>query len=272
MLTVVLIVACVGTWLLAQTGLEGTEVVDTEAGAFQLSQELRFNLEYAAIPCELVQQRPLTVEEVADTWVGGDANACRADPVSPPLFPDKAVLLAAVTSMFLHGGLLHLGFNMLFLWVFGNNVEDHFGHVRFLAFYLLGGVVATAGFVASQPDGTVPLVGASGAVAAVMGAYLVWFPKAPIRTLVLVVLLDIKARWFLVFWFVMQFFTSPDAGVAWVAHVAGFVFGAVVGVVVKTSRSRLLVPRDRAADQWWDPTGGAGRGPYPHPLDWLGRR
>ena len=270
--TVVLIVACITTFFLAQFGRNGIDEVDSAAGRFRVAEQLRFNLEYAAVPCEIVQRRPLSVDEVAATYAEGDTAACRSEPTSPALFAGKDVLLAVLTSMFLHGGLAHLGFNMLFLWIFGNNVEDRLGHVRYLLFYLAGGVAATAGFVLSQPDGTVALVGASGAIAAVMGAYLVWFPNAPIRTLVFLLLLDIRARWFLIFWFVMQFFTAPDAGVAWVAHVAGFVFGAAVGLVARSGRSRLLVPADRSAPIWWDPTGGAGRGPYPHPRDWVGRR
>lgn len=269
---VMVILASVGIWVLAQAGLQGTTEVTTDIGQFRIDEALRFNLEYAAVPCEIVHQRPLSVEEIAATYAEGDPAACRSDPASPSVFAGKDVLLAVVTSMFLHGGLAHLAFNMLFLWVFGNNVEDHLGHVRFALFYLAGGIVATLGFVASQPAGTIALVGASGAVAAVMGAYLVWFPNAPIRTLVFLLLFDIRARWFLIFWFVMQFFTSPDAGVAWVAHVAGFVFGALVGVVCRSSRSRLLVPRDRSADQHWDSTGGAGRGRYPHPADAVPRR
>jgi membrane associated rhomboid family serine protease len=270
--TVLLIIACVATWLVAQAGLDGVDVVDTEIGPVRIGQELRFNLEYAAVPCEIVQQRPLSIEEITETYVRGDTAACQDAPRSPALFPGKAVLLAVVTSMFLHGGLFHLGFNMLFLWIFGNNVEDHLGHVRFLVFYLLGGVAATVGFVGSQPDGTVALVGASGAVAAVMGAYLVWFPDAPIRTLVFLLVFDIRARWFLMIWFVLQFFTSPGSGVAWVAHVAGFIFGAGLGLVARRSRHPVLVPRDRVAARWWDPTGGAGRGPYPHPGDWVSQR
>jgi membrane associated rhomboid family serine protease len=270
--TIALILACIATWFVAQAGLEGTAEVQTEVGRFLVDDELRFSLEYAAVPCEIVQQRPLTLTEIQATYVAGDADACQGDGAGPRLFPDKQVLAAAITSMFLHGGLFHLAFNMLFLWIFGNNIEDRMGHVRFAAFYLVGGIVATAGFVVSQPEGTVSLVGASGAVAAVMGAYLVWFPKAPIRTLVFLFLIDIRARWFLLFWFVMQFFTSPDAGVAWVAHVAGFVFGVVVGLVARASRPLLLVPRDRADIRWWDPTGGIGRGPYAQPVGWMNRR
>lgn len=270
--TVVVLLACIGTWFVAQAGLEGTAEVDTPAGRFRVDEQLRFNLEYAAVPCEITQQRPLTIPEIAATYVDGNEAACAEEPRTPALFPDKQVLAAVLTSMFLHGGLFHLGSNMLFLWIFGNNVEDRMGHIRFAAFYLLGGIAATVGFVLSQPDGTVSLVGASGAVAAVMGAYLVWFPRAPIRTLVFLLLVDIRARWFLLVWFVMQFFTAPGSGVAWMAHVVGFVFGVLVGLVARSSRPALLVPSDRADPRWWDPTGGIGRGPYHRPVGWMGPR
>ena len=271
-MTVLVVLACIGTWFVAQSNLHGTSEIQTDVGRVRVDEQLRFSLEYAAVPCELVQQRPLTLEEIAATYGEGNADACDAGSDTPALFPGKVVLAAVITSMFLHGGLFHLASNMLFLWIFGNNVEDRMGHVRFALFYLLGGVVATVGFVLSQPSGTVSLVGASGAVAAVMGAYLVWFPRAPIRTLIFLLVVDIRARWYLIVWFGMQFFTAPDSGVAWMAHVAGFVFGVVVGLIARTTRPPLLVPRDRADRRWWDPTGGIGRGPYARPTGWMGRR
>jgi membrane associated rhomboid family serine protease len=270
--TVLIILLCIGTWFLAQSGLRGTTEIPTEAGRVRIDEQLRFNLQYAAVPCEIVRQRPLVLQEIADTYSRGDPAACEADPDTPALFPGKVVLAAVVTSMFLHGGLFHLASNMLFLWIFGNNIEDRMGHVRFALFYVLGGIAATVGFVLSQPDATVTLVGASGAVAAVMGAYLVWFPRAPIRTLIFLFLVDIRARWYLLFWFGMQFFTAPGSGVAWMAHVAGFAFGVLAGLVARAARPPLLVPRDRADRRWWDPTGGVGRGPYAQPSSWMGRR
>ena len=155
--------------------------------------------------------------------------------------------------MFLHGSIWHLGSNMWIFWIFGNNIEDRLGDVAFLATYLVGGVIATAGHVLTNSDSTIPLVGASGAIAATMGAYLVWHPKAPIRTLVFYTIWDIEARWFLGAWFAFQFVTSASSGVAWVAHVAGFLFGVVFGFIFKD--------RDES------PTGPAGRGPFRHPSD-----
>jgi membrane associated rhomboid family serine protease len=229
-------------------------------------QAVEFNLQWAAIPCEINTGEPLSIEEIRDTFVDGQTESCRTDGTDTSPFPDKVVYLGVLTSMFLHGGLLHLGGNLWFLWIFGNNIEDRLGHLWFLAFYLVGGVAATLAHYALAPSSTVPVVGASGAIAAVMGAYLVWFPNAPIRTFVFLFLLDITAKWYLGFWFLSQFFIGNDSGVAWAAHVGGFVFGVVVGLAVRaTSAGRRMV--NRSTEPRWDPTGGAGRGPYPHPFE-----
>ena len=147
-------------------------------------------------------------------------------------------LVPLVSSMFLHGGWLHLIGNMLFLWIFGDNVEDRFGHVRFLLFYLCGGGVALVAHLAANPASTVPTIGASGAVAAVLGAY--WFLYPGARVLALVPLgffiqtAELPARLFLGIWFGLQILSGfmetgrahPDSGgVAWWAHIGGFLFG-----------------------------------------------
>jgi membrane associated rhomboid family serine protease len=201
--------------------------------------QAEFSYHYAAIPCELTAGRPLTEREGARTIRQGDSEACERGSLgdtSPALFPGKPVYLAVIYSMFLHGSWLHIGGNMLFLWVFGNNIEDRLGWLPYLLFYLLAGVVATLAHVAVQPSSTVPLIGASGAVAGVMGAYLVLFPNVRIRSLlifIIVLIRDIPAKWLLGFWFVFQFFTNPAEGVAWVAHVGGFVFGALVAFLLR---------------------------------------
>jgi membrane associated rhomboid family serine protease len=158
----------------------------------------------------------------------------------PPPLPLDAVpwFLTIFTSMFMHGGFLHIAFNMLFLWVFGNNVEDSMGRARFLLFYLLGGAAAVYAQSAIDPSSTVPTIGASGAVAAVLGAYLLLLPRARVITLiflfVFVTMIEIPAFVLLTLWFVLQFLpaigqaTAPDVaggGVAYFAHVGGFVFG-----------------------------------------------
>ncbi len=195
--------------------------------------ELRFNYSYAAIPCEVVDGEPLSEEEVVRTLEQGDTEACVGDDTTPAVFPEKNVYLALIYSMFLHGSVLHIAGNMLFLWIFGNNIEDRIGIPGYLGFYLAAGVVASAAHILVQPASTIPVVGASGAVAGVMGAYLVLFPNVRIRSLVFFMLVDVRAKWLLGFWFVTQFFTNPSAGVAWVAHVGGFVFGALVALLLR---------------------------------------
>lgn len=220
------------------------------------------NLRWAAVPCEVIQGRPLTAGEVAATVFGGDPQACDPSDTGPAVHPGKRVLLSVVSSLFLHDGAFHLVVNMLFLWVFGNNVEDRLGHVPFLLFYVAAGIVGTGAYLAAQPSGTVAILGASGAVAGVMGSYLIWYPDAPIRTLVFLVLVDIRARWFLGGWFAIQFFTWTGPG-AWIAHVAGFAFGVVAGRLVRRYQPRLRLGT-APVPAMWDRTGGAGHGPYPH--------
>src|SRR5439155_7289470 len=123
--------------------------------------------------------------------------------------------------------------NMLFLWIFGNNIEDKLGSLRYLVFYLVAGIVATAAQVGFDAHSVIPLVGASGAIAGVMGAYLVWFPWSPVLTLVFIFLVEIPAGLWLAVWFVLQFFTGPNSDVAYVGQVGGFVFGIVVAMFVR---------------------------------------
>jgi membrane associated rhomboid family serine protease len=148
--------------------------------------------------------------------------------------------VTSLTSMFMHGSWLHIIGNMLFLWIFGNNVEDSMGKVRFLVFYLLAGYAATALqtfvtlYMGTNEDAAIPNVGASGAVSGVLGAYLVLLPNASVLTLVFYFLIEVPAFLFLGFWFVFQLWeggfslVEPQAGggVAFFAHIGGFVFGA----------------------------------------------
>jgi membrane associated rhomboid family serine protease len=139
--------------------------------------------------------------------------------------------------MFMHGGLLHLGGNMLFLWIFGNNVEDSMGRVRFIVFYLLGGGAALAAQTAADPNSTVPTIGASGAVAAVLGAYALLYPRARVVTLVIIIffitLIELPALLVLGGWFLLQVLNASaeqvgQGGVAYFAHIGGFVFGLLL--------------------------------------------
>ncbi|HEX6236480.1 MAG TPA: rhomboid family intramembrane serine protease [Acidimicrobiales bacterium] len=245
-LTWLIVAACVAVYLLWQPDPFASTTADAD-----------FNLRNAAVPCELVEGRPLTQNEVILTFSQGDDTACdlRGDR-SPAYDPDKNVFLAVVTSMFLHGSLLHLGSNMLFLWIFGNNIEDRLRPVGFALLYLAGGVVATAAHVVLNIDSTVPLVGASGAIAAVMGAYMIWYPNARVRTAVFmlfIMLVEIRAKWLLGFWFVLQFFTGPDSGVAWAAHVGGFVFGVLVALVLGGPGERQASRRPPPVQPGWPP-------------------
>ncbi|WP_373045571.1 rhomboid family intramembrane serine protease [Vulgatibacter sp.] len=179
----------------------------------------------------------------------------------PSLAPPLATIF---TSMFAHGGLFHIGGNMLFLWIFGNNVEDDMGPVKFLAFYLLCGVAAAGAQIVLEPASQIPMVGASGAIAGVLGAYLLLYPHARVLALVpiffFIQLIWVPAVIFLVLWFVFQLFGgfmaagSEGGGVAFWAHVGGFVMGLLLvrpfaGRIWRTDEEgawRGLNPRSRA--------------------------
>jgi membrane associated rhomboid family serine protease len=158
----------------------------------------------------------------------------------PELLPYNC--LTIFTSMFLHGGVLHVAGNMLYLWIFGNNVEDAIGHGKFVAFYLLSGVAASMAQLSFDPTSAVPMIGASGAVSGILGAYLVLFPRAKIKTFIFIVILDVPAVLLLTIWFFMQLGFSQGEGVAWFAHIGGFVFGLLfVKVFALGSRPRARV-------------------------------
>ena len=161
-----------------------------------------------------------------------------------------------VTSMFLHGSWSHVLGNMWYLWIFGDNVEDRVGHGRFIIFYLLCGFAAAIGQTVMDPDSTLPMIGASGAIAGVMGAYFVLYPKSRVLTLIPLIIfwevIEIPATFLLGFWFLMQLFSagaiavtanSAGGGVAFMAHVAGFICG-VGGIFVFRQRQR--------SEQYWN--------------------
>ncbi len=171
--------------------------------------------QYGAIPCEFT----------------GD-GACQTAPGGPSTW------LTPLTSMFMHGSILHIAGNMLFLWIFGNNVEDSMGRVAFVVFYLLGGIAALAAQTLVGTDSAVPTIGASGAVAGVLGGYLLQFPRARVVTVIFIIffftIVQLPALVFLVIWFAQQalfgYFdlmqpTGEGGGVAYFAHIGGFVFG-----------------------------------------------
>jgi len=160
--------------------------------------------------------------------------------------------MAAVTlisSTFLHGGLIHLGGNLLFLWIFGDNIEQKFGKVKFLGIYLIWGIVAGLVHILGDPQSSIPAVGASGAISGVLGAYLVIFPRAKIMTFMMLGffwrMMHIQAKWFLPFWLIFQnllpFFIGgfgiAGGGVAYLAHIGGFVIGLATGYLYKKTHS-----------------------------------
>ena len=162
-------------------------------------------------------------------------------------------MLTLATSMFLHGGVMHIGGNMLYLWIFGNNIEDVMGHGRFILFYLLCGVAAAYAHAVTAPDSLVPMIGASGAISGVLGAYLLLFPRARVLTLIpfgIVMHMEyIPAAWLLGLWILLQFFNGTlslgggGGGVAWFAHVGGFLAGmALIHAFVRRRprRDRVL--------------------------------
>ncbi len=214
------------------------------------SEETNFEYQYAGVPCEIHTGKPIVAVPV---FAATSPDACVVPaggllaPARP--FPHKNIWLAVVVSMFLHGSVMHVLGNMLFLWIFGNNVEDQLGHAGYLALYLVGGIVASAVHIVGNLDSTVPFVGASGAIAVVMGAYFVWFPRARVLTLLFFFIpVYLPAVILLGLWFVLQFGTQSSSGVATLAHIGGFVFGALVAYLLRIGAG---FPRPRFASRWY---------------------
>ena len=178
--------------------------------------------ESAMVPYEITHQQNVTIPLGTDQWG-------RTIILEREISPNLSIL----TSIFMHGSFWHLFGNMLFLWIFGNNIEDHLGKVKYILFYLLCGVGASLTHVLFHLNSLVPVIGASGAVSGIMGAYLILYPHARIRTLVflfiLVTFMDLPASLFLIIWFIFQFmYAGASSGVAWMAHVGGFVIGIIL--------------------------------------------
>ena len=190
-------------------------------------------VEYGAIPYEITHPGKDCAEASGQLRCEGQAGVSGSAPAQAPWW------VTLFTAMFMHGSLLHLAGNMLFLWIFGNNIEDSMDEFRFVAFYLLGGLVATAAQVVVDPNAAVPTVGASGAIAAVLGGYAVLYPRARVITVVFIVIfftiIELPALLVLGFWILIQLFLGASdlgsqtaggsGGVAYFAHIGGFVFG-----------------------------------------------
>ena len=159
-------------------------------------------------------------------------------------------LLTVFTSMFMHGGILHIGTNMLFFWIFGNNIEDRLGYGKFILFYLLCGIGAAYAYAISDPSSTTPMIGASGAIAGILGAYLVLFPHARVHTLIFlgffIQIVRLPAVFVIGIWIFIQFVNGllskgvmHHGGVAWFAHIGGFILGILlIKYVIRPKRSR----------------------------------
>ena len=216
------------------------------------SQQAYFD-KWAAIPRELTDGHPLPPHRYV-LQTGSGRFTCPVINES-----QKRPYLSVLYSMFLHGGWLHLLGNMLFLWVFGNNVEDAFGRFKYLLFYLFCGYVAAYGFAFGNAGSTTTLVGASGAIAGVLGAYLVMFPRARVMSLIPIAIILIPIRlpaWVVLGgWFLLQWLYSngagvaSGAGVAYLAHVFGFIAGAAVALAARPYLG-LGGRRPRANEAW----------------------
>ncbi len=221
-----------------QTGGLG---VLTGGGSFEISV---FFYKWGFIPSELAQSRNYQL-----LLTGVD--------IASPI-PTWATIFS---SMFIHGGFLHLAGNMLFLWVFGSSIEHHLGPVRFLLLYLATGVTATLSHLAIDPQSQVPLIGASGAVSGVLGAYLMTFPHNRIRALIvmfLITVIEVRALWLLGGWFIWQLFQgltslglSSTVSVAFFAHVGGFLAGILAIGAARVIARRPILPRRESVWRYW---------------------
>jgi membrane associated rhomboid family serine protease len=218
-------------------------------------------MKFGAIPYALTHQGAHCAEVARQTAAGPESLGviCNNALLSANNIPAENPLPAwetVFTSMFMHASILHIGGNMLFLWIFGNNVEDSMGHVKFIFFYTLGGVAALALHTAIAPNSTAPTIGASGAIAAVLGGYILLYPRAKVLTLVFIILfftvIELPATVMLGLWFAAQVvfgavnLTNPTGGgggVAYVAHVGGFVFGLLTIRLLATRRKQVPPPR-----------------------------
>jgi membrane associated rhomboid family serine protease len=243
-LTMVIMAICTLTYLFLQpSGRQNTFQIRDPRVAYN---DLQFSLDWATVPCEIMHGRSLTQAEFAATFDAEypDGSSCGvADStgiISPQINPDKPVYLGLLFSMFLHGGLAHLFGNLLFLWVFGNNIEDSRGKLRYLALYLIGGVLSDLAHILVDPNSTVPVVGASGAIAAVMGAYLALYPTTRIKVITpWMGLRKVSASWVLGLWVASQFLIMQGhSGVAWGAHLGGFGVGVLWGLLWRAQDKR----------------------------------
>ncbi len=212
------------------------QAAGTEAGA-------EFTYAYSVVPYEITHN----IDLVAPVRIPGGGTI--------PQFPGPTpIWLTIITSMFMHGGWMHILGNMLYLWIFGDNIEDNFGHGRFLIFYLACGVAASFSQIFVDPNSTVPSLGASGAIAGVLGAYLIMFPRNRVKTLIplgfLWTTFELPAIVVLGFWIVIQIFSqytttflhAAEGGVAYMAHIGGFAAGLLLCLLFRRRNVRVRYP------------------------------
>ncbi|HEX5493721.1 MAG TPA: rhomboid family intramembrane serine protease [Mycobacteriales bacterium] len=232
----------------------------------QTCQQEAFYHQYGAIPREMLRNRQLAVVPNGQVGRGPNGPGCV---VGRPTY-HKDPILSVLFAMFLHGGWLHLLGNMLFLWVFGNNIEDRLGRIRYLVFYLFCGYLAAYGFALASADSSQALIGASGAIAGVLGAYIVLYPRAKVWSLVpflFFIPLRLSAWIVLGLWFVLQglyssgYAVSGGGAVAYLAHVVGFTVGVLIGLVLRETGPQP--PRQRRPPHF-----GPMPRPHPPPSPW----
>ena len=193
---------------------------------------LNYFYKYAAIPCELINNLPISANQFYN-------NNCSLEP-DIVIFPDKNILLSIIVSLFLHANFLHILGNLWSFWIFGNNVEDKLGKIRFILFLIVSGVISIVGHSLLNFGNLNPIVGASGIVSALMGAYLYLFPNAKLLVLVpfgVFFPTTIKAKYFMIFWLISQFIIAIQSNnISWEAHISGFLFGYLLLKVSKFKR------------------------------------
>jgi len=254
-ITVILIVLnlIVFGWQLSKPTDEASSASLAQAG---ISERDQASVEYGAIPFRITHPGGECGAERGEIVCGTEgvveAGGTEGAPI-PDNLDEPPWWLTVLTSMFMHAGFLHIAGNMLFLWIFGNNVEDSMGRFRYVLFYLLSGAVAVYAQAALDPSSTGPTIGASGAVAGVLGAYILLHPRARVLSLIIIIffvtLVEVPAMLLLAVWFLLQFVPAvgqiaveeggEGGGVAYLAHVGGFVFGmAAVKLFAKRARER----------------------------------
>lgn len=230
--------------LLQQAGTEGGE---------------RFTYGYSVVPYEITTgrdlQEPVVIRENSSRE-NGPRRRFNEQPTAIPEAPGPSpIYLTLLTAMFMHGGWLHILGNMLYLWIFGDNVEDNFGHGKFVIFYIVCGLAASFAQIAADPNSPVPSLGASGAIAGVLGAYLVMFPHNRVRNIVFLWIIfttiELPAVIVIGLWIVIQIIsqytasfssTTESGGVAYMAHIGGFVAGLLLSFVFRTRQPRRIPP------------------------------